>query len=355
MDDKAVENLKSFLERYCNQMVIFLNQLPIDITSLILRIPHARSMLNTLPVDVWNCSNGFIFAFKNGFDREFKVNVINKPEQKVHEVFNENKSIWVDAYDIVSKAKMDGHRITLTENAVNDIKENMIDFNIVPAKMNSHFYQQYSRVLLVGQTYAERNLYDHLKFAQLAIESCISGLNLDESMKPRKSLASFKLDLEHADKESAMQKFFNTHPYFIVQGYVESRIKPKIGNKYEADYAFRVPAVGKEDWIFVEIENPRKKIFTSSKNPQFTKEFTQAKGQLLSWEAEIRRNPGFYRDEYPGLDTPKFLLIFGRSNELDGKKQALLQQEFGQSNNRDFMTYDDVYSKFKETLNRLNL
>lgn len=129
--------------------------------------------------------------------------------------------------------------------------------------------------------------------------------------------------------------------------------KPTLAGERVPDFAFSMRASSGAQWVFVEIERPSKQISTRGEEFQFTSDFTQAKGQLLSWDTLIIRDLGFFERRFPGLSRPEFHIIFGRDSELTPKRREMLLAEFANTPNRKFSTFDDLGNRFEKIIQRI--
>jgi hypothetical protein len=150
-----------------------------------------------------------------------------------------------------------------------------------------------------------------------------------------------------------LQVFLEAHPEFVYPEHDLALPKPTLGGERQPDFAFSIRSSFGSQWIFVEIERPDKRVFTTGQGFQFTHEFTQAKGQLLQWDTLITRDCGFFEKRFPGLLKPEFHLIFGRDSELDSSRREMLVAEFSGSPNRRFSTFDDLANRFETIISRV--
>lgn len=130
--------------------------------------------------------------------------------------------------------------------------------------------------------------------------------------------------------------------------------KFKFGNKYVSDFVYLTKC--SDEWyvVFVEIENPKKLIFT--KNDHFTSEFNHAYEQVQDWERYLKdsnnrihilnslkpiRHPNIMLDNNVSF---KFLLIYGRGTDRDKTKER--REKFLQKKtyNIKVCTFDSIKS-----------
>lgn len=130
--------------------------------------------------------------------------------------------------------------------------------------------------------------------------------------------------------------------------------KFKFGNQYVSDFTYLTKC--SDEWyvVFVEIENPKKKIFT--KDDHFTSDFNKAYEQVQDWERYLKdsnhriqilnslkhlRHPQIMLDDNV---TFKYLLIYGRKDDRDKSKER--RNKFLQKKTEDIKvcTFDSIKS-----------
>lgn len=130
--------------------------------------------------------------------------------------------------------------------------------------------------------------------------------------------------------------------------------KFKFGNQYVSDFTYLTKC--SDEWyvVFVEIENPRKKIFTS--DDHFTSDFNKAYEQVQDWERYLKdsnnriqilnslknlRHPQIMLNDNV---TFKYLLIYGREDDRDRSIER--RNKFLQKKTKDIKvcTFDSIKS-----------
>ena len=212
-----------------------------------------------------------------------------------------------------------------------------------------------SKVFLIGWKFLEQ--VDLQAKAQEAAKGSLTtshGVsNLRSPSAARKLLAEYRKLLDSAVNEAELQTFLEAHPEFIYPEYDQVAPQPSLGGERQPDFVFSIGSASGARWVFVEIERPDKPMFTKGDSFQFSHEFTQAKGQLLQWDALITRDHSFFAKRFAGLLKPEFHLIYGRETELDSKRREMLATEFSSASNRTFSTFDDLANRFERILNRV--
>jgi hypothetical protein len=139
--------------------------------------------------------------------------------------------------------------------------------------------------------------------------------------------------------------------------------KFKIGNEFVSDFAYLTKCSDHWDIVLMEIEDPKKKLFTNDKeNNYFSADFNHAYDQITSWKAYLNDNKERVLHKFDKIRVPlgqnptgfKYVLIIGRNNEKEGyvKRTAM----FNQKNSSDVkvMTFDSVISFYKHYQYRSN-
>jgi hypothetical protein len=163
-------------------------------------------------------------------------------------------------------------------------------------------------------------------------------------------LRHFRQLLVNARKEEELQQFVRDHPQVLYPDYIDVIPKFKLGSEYVTDFLMIVQSQQGLEHVFIELEHPEKRIFVQS--GQFGTDFTQAKDQLLNWEAWITKNHAYISQKHPSLNKPLFHLVLGRSSDLSQEQRDKLQNEF-MATNRRFSTYDDLAERFEKVTERL--
>ena len=308
------------------------------------------SELITGKCDIWYCSDGYIFAFENSFNPDICYGEIDCGDSSLLEVYNQEAKEFFTFHHLALKIAKKGYTASFTPESqlVNSLTL------IIEDHAKSWLRPKYSKIMLMPKAFLKQH-WKPIDAALSDFNSAIERTNLPDEKTAKDLIQSFKLLLEKAEKEEEIQVFLNNHPEFVFPEYESVVPKPGLGGDYFPDFAVSIRQNNGLQWVFVEIEKPSKRIFTQGKkNFQFTRDFTQAKGQLLEWDAYITQNLLFLRQKFPNLLKAKYCLIYGRNNELDENRRGMLISEFNESNNRSFLTYDDMIEKFEKIVERIN-
>ncbi|WP_066839547.1 Shedu anti-phage system protein SduA domain-containing protein [Rufibacter ruber] len=158
--------------------------------------------------------------------------------------------------------------------------------------------------------------------------------------------------LNNASAEEEIQKFLKNNP-FLLQPYSQVIPKQKLGEDFITDFVLVNILDQGYTYTFVEIEKASMPIFT--KNSEFSSEFKHAEKQTFDWDIWLERNKSYLEKKLIGLETPKFLIIAGRSTNLNDNQKALLRAWNRRNSTADFYTYDDLLTKTNELIKNLEM
>ena len=169
--------------------------------------------------------------------------------------------------------------------------------------------------------------------------------------------------LEFADREEQLQKVLTKIPILLVQnlrgGHGRWVIpKKKLGSEYVTDFVVGERHSFGFDWIAVELESPKSKMFTKGGTP--TKELTHAIKQIQDWRAWLKRNQDYAAREQvkDGLGLTDIdanlpgLILIGRRNADNSTHE--LRRQMVQDLNIKIHSYDTLVDWGRSRVNRGN-
>jgi len=150
-------------------------------------------------------------------------------------------------------------------------------------------------------------------------------------------LAEWENVLGNAKNEQDIQNFLERHPSLLpglfdyhngpLHGIVVSKFP--FGADYVSDFAFVSRHSMALQFTFLEIEDPKKRIFT--KNGLFTKEFNHARQQIADWKIWVEKNVDTLMNMFSPMfetynawndyKTFRFYLLYGRRDEIELSKK----------------------------------
>lgn len=134
--------------------------------------------------------------------------------------------------------------------------------------------------------------------------------------------------------------------------------KFKISDGLISDFAYLTKSSDFWNLVLVEIEDPKKRIFTSNNEQiNFHSDFNHAMDQIFEWKGYIEQNSEEIKRRIDPLRVPlnynpirfKYVLIYGRNNEKENNLRKT--RMFGQKTIGDVrvMTFDSLISEFEHS------
>jgi hypothetical protein len=115
------------------------------------------------------------------------------------------------------------------------------------------------------------------------------------------------------------------------------------GDTYRCDYAWLNDNSDGPEWILVEVEKPRMKLFT--KKNEATAVLNHAIGQLESWERYFEQNPGEKSRIFGAVARFKFVLVAGSKEDWNNDKSRLWRVHRLRSNKYFEIKSSDVFMR----------
>lgn len=104
---------------------------------------------------------------------------------------------------------------------------------------------------------------------------------------------------KNGNTENQIQEFLEENTIFIPMPFLLNHYlhmncvisKFKLGNEFVTDFAYLTKSSDYWEFVLVELEDAKKKIFTNDKeNIYFHSEFNHAYDQITSWKAYVNKN-----------------------------------------------------------------
>lgn len=162
--------------------------------------------------------------------------------------------------------------------------------------------------------------------------------------------------------ENQIQEFLEENTIFIPTPFLLNHhlhmncviSKFKLGNEFVTDFAYLTKSSDYWEFVLVELEDAKKKIFTKDKeNIYFHSEFNHAYDQIMSWKAYVNKNREAILHQIDKLRVPlnensvrfKYVLVIGRNSEKNNseKRRAMFAEK--SDNDIRVMTYDSLVSQ----------
>lgn len=169
---------------------------------------------------------------------------------------------------------------------------------------------------------------------------------------------------KNGNTENQIQEFLEENTIFIPMPFLLNHYlhmncvisKFKLGNEFVTDFAYLTKSSDYWEFVLVELEDAKKKIFTNDKeNIYFHSQFSHAYDQITSWKAYVNKNREAILHQIDKLRVPlnensvrfKYVLVIGRNAEKDNseKRRAMFAEK--SDNDIRVMTYDSLVSQCK--------
>lgn len=161
--------------------------------------------------------------------------------------------------------------------------------------------------------------------------------------------------------ENDIQKFLEENTIFIPTPSLNNHglhfhcviSKFKLGNEFVTDFAFLTKDSYSWDFVLIELEDAKKKIFTNNrKRIEFHSDFNHAYDQITSWKSYVKKNKERILHQIDKLRVPlsgnsvnfKYILVIGRNSETDGSQKKIDMVNEKNVDGIKIMTYDSLLS-----------
>lgn len=349
--EKKYRDIKTFVSNYQYSLRALISSLPDQ---------YALSMPTDIVAvgysEIWICKDGAVILIYQRASKKISIEIKENLSETINEFLRTSDRTYL--YDKDGNLHPKHATIQINEN----FKEIFYTFGTV-LRINQKIFRPKYQLCIIIKHEAKLPEPDEpalRHFRSVFIIQNIGGSDaLDTTVQEKQELTfkksldiadSFGLLLEQAENEEDLQKFLSQHPEIIYPDYIECYPKFKLGDDYITDFVFLVQGQEGLEYIFVEIEQAGKEIFT--KQGQFSSVFTQAKGQLLDWDRWITKNHAYCSSKLPGLYKPKFHLIMSRRAKITAENGEKLRTEFS-TGKLICSTYDDILAHFKKIAQKI--
>jgi len=154
-------------------------------------------------------------------------------------------------------------------------------------------------------------------------------------------------------REEDIQSFLKENPFFLKPA-SEVIPKQKLGEDFVTDFVLLNILDQGPSYTLVEIEKASHKVLTKDK--LLAEPVNRAMKQTRDWDVWLEKNKAYIQGKLRGFETPQYLVVIGRSNELNDEEKEYLRSYNRQYKNITLLTYDDLLvqaEKFLESLYRI--
>jgi ppGpp synthetase/RelA/SpoT-type nucleotidyltranferase len=137
-----------------------------------------------------------------------------------------------------------------------------------------------------------------------------------------------------------IHKYIDQHQFLLNPNPEEmwSEIPLGLGTQMQMDFMFRE---SDGEYVLVEIENPRHRLFTQ--DGDFRYEVNHAHRQVEDWQEWIEDNIATVQKAYPGIISPRGLVVIGRSRDLsESERRSLNRRNINLRGRLKIITYDEL-------------
>lgn len=184
--------------------------------------------------------------------------------------------------------------------------------------------------------------YGSAYFAPLKEQIIINDDTLD---RIQQKVLELKNILEEQRGEEILQSFLRENP-FLLKPSSEAIPKKKLGEDFVTDFVLLNILNQGPCYTLVEIERSGYPILT--KKGLLSSQVIRAYKQTRDWDTWLESNKSYIQNKLPGFESPEYLIIIGRSCDLNESGKACLR-----SYNRGFIrtkiiSYDDIVAQIEE-------
>lgn len=161
---------------------------------------------------------------------------------------------------------------------------------------------------------------------------------------------TFETLLQTADREEELQVFLKENP-MVLNATAEQIPKKKLGEDFVTDFVLVTPSQQGPTYTLVEIEKASHRVLI--KDNSLSSEANHAIKQTVDWDVWLESNKAYLQNKLPGFETPNYLVVIGRGNELDDTAKTYLRSFNRGWKNTELLTYDDVLIRFRSVITSL--
>jgi hypothetical protein len=90
-----------------------------------------------------------------------------------------------------------------------------------------------------------------------------------------------------------------------------------------------------------------------TKDKLLSESVNRAIKQTRDWDVWLEQNKAYIQGKLHGFETPEYLIVIGRSNDMDAEEKAYLRSYNRDYKNTALLTYDDLLKQAEEFLESL--
>ena len=161
---------------------------------------------------------------------------------------------------------------------------------------------------------------------------------------------SFELLLNDSEKEEELQIFLKTNP-MLLHPTANIIPKKKLGEDFITDFVLVCNNAQGISYTLVEIEKASDKILTADNS--LASKNSHAIKQTRDWDIWLEKNKAYLQGKLEKFETPNYIVVLGRSTDLDEENKAYLRSYNREWKNIELLTYDDLLVRFKNLISKI--
>jgi hypothetical protein len=164
-------------------------------------------------------------------------------------------------------------------------------------------------------------------------------------------VAQFGELLTGGTREEDIQSFLKDNP-FLLKPASEVIPKQKLGENFVTDFVLLNILDQGPSYTLIEIERASCTVLTKDK--LLAEPVNRAIKQTRDWDVWLEQNKAYIQGKLMGFESPQYLVVIGRSNEMTDEEKAYLRSYNREYKNIALLTYDDLLKQAEEFLESLN-
>jgi hypothetical protein len=151
-------------------------------------------------------------------------------------------------------------------------------------------------------------------------------------------------------REEEIQTFLKANSFVLHQS-AETIPKQKLGEDFITDFVLVASSTQGPSYFLVELERAAHPVLT--KDYSLSSYVAQAVKQTRDWDVWLEGNKAYIQGKLPGFETPRYIVVIGRSASFDDTQRAYMRSYNREWKNLELLTYDDVLHRFRATIAKL--
>lgn len=151
-------------------------------------------------------------------------------------------------------------------------------------------------------------------------------------------------------REEEIQTFLKANSFILHQS-AETIPKQKLGEDFVTDFVLVASTTQGPNYFLVELERAIHPVL--NKDFSLSSYVAHAVKQTRDWDVWLEKNKAYIQGKLPGFETPRYIVVIGRSTSFDNTQRAYMRSYNREWKNLELLTYDDVLHRFRATIGKL--